>query len=113
MRLITELNHDIQILSEEKEGKKILFIEGIFLQAGIKNKNGRVYPPDIMEAEVNRYIKECVERNQAYGELGHPQTPQIGLDRVSHLIVGLKRDGNDWRGKARITEGTPCGAIAA
>lgn len=112
MRLITELNEDVKVLTEEANGKKNLFIEGIFLQAGIKNKNGRLYPPEIMEAEVNRYIKEAVEAHRAYGELGHPQTPQIGLDRVSHLIVSLKRNGNDWIGRAKITEGTPCGSIA-
>lgn len=102
MRLLTELNESTEVLVEETNGVKSHFIKGIFLQAGIKNKNGRIYPPEIMEREVNRYIKEAVEKNTAYGELGHPQNPQINLERVSHLITELHRDGNNWIGKAKI-----------
>lgn len=112
MRLIKEVCFDTKILTEStKDGKKSLFVEGIFLQSGIKNRNGRVYPEEIMDKEVNRYIKECVDANRAMGELGHPDTPSIGLDRVSHLITSLKKEGNNWVGKAKILD-TPTGNIA-
>lgn len=106
MLLITENLEDVQYITEDTAtpGKKNLFIEGVFLQAGIKNRNGRLYPPEIMEQEVARYIKEKVDTNRAYGELGHPQGPQINLDRVSHRIVELRQDGNNWIGKAKISE---------
>jgi hypothetical protein len=112
MKLITELNESVSYLTEASEsGKKQHFIEGIFLQADIKNRNGRVYPIDVMENEVRRYVREVVSANRAYGELGHPAGPQINLDRVSHIITELKRDGKNFVGKAKITE-TPMGNIA-
>jgi len=112
MKLITELNESVSYLTEASEsGKKQHFIEGIFLQADIKNRNGRVYPIDVMENEVKRYVREVVNSNRAYGELGHPAGPQINLDRVSHMIVELRRDGKNFIGKAKITE-TPMGNIA-
>jgi hypothetical protein len=111
MLLITELVEDVKYITEGEGDKKNLFIEGIFLQAGVKNRNGRMYDPAIMEREVARYMKEAVGSRRAYGELGHPSGPQINLDRVSHLIVGLQREGNNWIGKAKITD-TPMGNIA-
>jgi len=114
VKLICELHEDVQVNiveAADASGKKQVFIEGIFLQANIKNRNGRVYPSHIMEQEVNRYIQEKVKANRAYGELGHPNGPQINLDRVSHLIKELRKDGNNYIGKALVTEGTPYGAI--
>jgi hypothetical protein len=110
--LITELNNEAEYLTETTEsGEKHHYIQGIFLQSELKNRNGRVYPLSILEAEVNRYMTERVQRGTAYGELGHPKGPQINLERVSHLVTELKRDGNDFIGKARIAE-TPMGDIA-
>ena len=112
MKLITELTEQVNYLSEAKEsGGKDHFIEGIFLQADIKNRNGRVYPINVMENEVNRYVREVVKANRAYGELGHPSGPSINLDRVSHIIVEIKQDGSNFIGKAKITD-TPMGNIA-
>ena len=112
MKLITERFEDVSYITETSEtGEKKHFIEGIFLQAELKNKNGRIYPMKVMEKEVGRYMKEIVENNRAYGELGHPQGPQINLDRVSHMIVRLERNGNNYVGKARLTE-TPMGNLA-
>jgi hypothetical protein len=112
MKLITELFEDIQYIAEATEsGEKQHFIEGIFLQANKKNRNGRIYPINIMETEVNRYMSEVVKNNRAYGELGHPQGPSINLDRVSHIITELRRDGDNFIGKAKLTE-TPMGNIA-
>jgi hypothetical protein len=112
MKLIREEVEEVKFISEAKEnGEKSYFIEGIFLQANRKNRNGRIYPIDIMESEVNRYMKEVVNNNRAYGELGHPAGPSINLDRVSHMITSLKRDGDNFVGKAKITE-TPMGNIA-
>ena len=113
MKLFTELVEDVQYITEanEKTGKKDMFIEGIFLQAGIKNRNGRMYPIDVLESEVKRYVRETVDKGRAYGELGHPSGPSINLDRVSHIITELKRDGNNFIGKAKLTE-TPMGNIA-
>lgn len=111
MKLITEVNEQVRYISEEKEGKKSLYIEGVFLQSNIKNRNGRMYPGEIMEKEINRYMKEAVENNRAFGELGHPDGPSINLDRVSHIITELRRDGDNWVGKAKLTE-TPMGNIA-
>jgi hypothetical protein len=112
MKLITELNESVSYLTEATEsGKKQHFIEGIFLQADIKNRNGRVYPINVMENEVERYVREVVHANRAYGELGHPSGPSINLDRVSHMITELRRDGKNFIGKAKITE-TPMGNIA-
>jgi hypothetical protein len=114
MKLIRELTEEVSVsLSEsaDENGKKSLFIEGVFLQANKKNKNGRIYPSHIMEAEVQRYIKEKVDTNRAYGELGHPNGPQINMHLVSHIIKELRKDGDNYIGKAVITEGTPNGAI--
>jgi Prohead core protein serine protease len=111
MKLICELNEHVQCITEEKDGKKTLFIEGIFMQAGIKNKNGRVYPSNVMETEVGRYLKETVQQHRAYGELGHPEGPQINLHRVSHLIESLRMDGNNVIGRAKIVD-TEMGNIA-
>lgn len=114
MKLIKELNEDLQFIVEESSdnGKKSLFIEGVFLQAGLKNRNGRIYPKEIMAKEVNRYVKEQVNTKRAYGELGHPEGPNINLDRVSHMIVSLREDGNNWIGRAKILD-TPMGNIAS
>ena len=104
MKLITELNEDVQVLVEAKDGKKKYFIEGVFLQSGIPNKNHRIYPSNIMEKEVNRYIKESVEKNKAWGELNHPQGPQINLERASHLIKSLVREGKNYIGRAEVLD---------
>jgi hypothetical protein len=111
MKLITEMLDQVQYITEEKNGVKSLYIQGPFLVAETKNKNGRVYQADIMDREVNRYMEEYVGKNRAFGELGHPDGPSINLDRVSHLITGLQREGNIWIGKAKILE-TPMGKIA-
>ena len=112
MKLITELVEDIQLVSEAKEtGGKDFFIEGIFLQADIKNRNGRMYPVEVLENEVERYNKEVISKNRAFGELGHPSGPSINLDRVSHIITELYRDGKNFMGKAKISK-TPMGEIA-
>lgn len=102
MKLLVEDIENSEMIVEEVNGVKNHFIKGIFLQSAIKNKNGRIYPTEIMEREVNRYVKESVEKNTAYGELGHPQNPQINLERVSHLIKELKREGTNWIGKAQL-----------
>jgi hypothetical protein len=112
MKLITELFEEMEYITEAKEnGEKEHYIHGIFLQANRKNRNGRIYPLHIMENEVNRYMTEVVKHNRAYGELGHPQGPQINLDRVSHIITELRRDGDNFIGKAKLTD-TPMGNIA-
>jgi len=111
MKLIRELTESVQYLTEEKDGKKTLFIEGPFLVAEAVNKNKRMYKEETMRNEVNRYSEEYISKNRAFGELGHPDTPSINLDRVSHLIVGLRQEGNAWIGKAKILE-TPMGNIA-
>jgi len=111
MKLIRETIEEVKYLTEEKDGEKSLHISGPFLVAEKKNKNGRIYPTDVLKKEVDRYIKEFVEKKRAFGELGHPETPTINLDRVSHMIVDLKQDGDCWIGKAKIL-GTPMGKIA-
>ncbi len=112
MILMTELLEETTVTIEEAAGgKKNFHIEGIFLQGAIKNRNGRLYPMDILGGEVGRYMNEYVKTGRAWGELGHPQGPQINLDRVSHRITELRQDGNNFHGKARIAE-TPMGAIA-
>ena len=112
MKLIRETVEETKLIVEEKLGKgKQYFIEGIFLQSQLKNRNGRMYPEHTMDREVGRYLKEAVVNNRAYGELGHPDTPSINLDRVSHLIVDLRKEGTNWIGKAKILE-TPMGQIA-
>ena len=113
MKLITEmLESDVEFITEAKEdGGKNYFIEGVFMQGNIKNRNGRMYPMDTLMKEVKRYNKEYVEQNRAYGELGHPQGPTINLERVSHMIKDLQQDGNNIRGKAKIMTETPMGKI--
>jgi len=111
MKLITENIEDIQILTEEKDGKKNLYIEGVFLQSEIKNRNGRIYPFSVLEKEVGRYNEEYVKTGRALGELGHPDGPTVNLDRVSHRITSLKAEGNNFIGKAQILA-TPMGSIA-
>ena len=108
MKLIREEVTDVRYLIEEKDGKKNYFVEGIFCQAEKQNKNGRVYPYDILNKEIGRYNKEYVAKNRAFGELGHPDTPSINLDRVSHMITKLHPDGNNFIGKAKIVD-TPMG----
>ena len=110
MKLIREEIEDVQVLTEETEGGKNMFIEGVFMQAAQKNRNGRVYPAEVMAKEVDRYNKELVEKKRAYGELGHPAGPTINLERVSHMITKLSMEGNNVMGKAKIMD-TPYGNI--
>ena len=111
MKLITEINEEVKYISEEgSEGKKNLFIEGIFLQGNIKNRNGRMYPEHVLAKEVDRYTKENIEKGRAYGELGHPDGPQINLERVCMMIKSLKKEGSNFVGRAKIME-TPYGTI--
>jgi len=112
MKLITEINESVEYIAEAREdGKKDYFIRGPFMQANIKNRNGRVYPAEVLDKEVNRYVTENVQKNRAYGELGHPTSPTINLDRVSHMIKELTRDGDNFIGKAKIMTETPMGQI--
>jgi hypothetical protein len=113
MKLITEMiESDVQFITEAKEdGGKNYFIEGVFMQGEIKNRNGRKYPINTLLKEVKRYNREYVEQNRAYGELGHPQGPTINLERVSHMIKDLYQDGNNIMGKAKIMTETPMGKI--
>lgn len=114
MKLITE-TIDAQVKEElnEATGEKNLFIEGIFLQGNVKNRNGRIYPMEVMESAVQKYKSDYIDSGRAFGELGHPKGPQINLDRVSHIITELKRDGDNYLGRAKITTNTPMGSIAA
>ena len=113
MKLISEQIQDVQYLSEEDEkGKKNYKIKGIFLQGDIKNRNGRVYPVEVLEKEVNRYSQEFINENRAYGELGHPEGPTVNLERVSHMVTSLKRDGKNFVGEAKIMS-TPMGNIVS
>ena len=111
MKLIRELVEDVQYIVEEKDGKKSLYIEGVFLQSNLKNRNGRVYPKEIMQKEIARYTKESIDTKRSMGELGHPDGPTVNLDRVSHMITSLREDGDNWIGKAKILD-TPMGNIA-
>ena len=112
MRLIKEVFETTNLIVEEKLGKgKTYFIEGVFLQSNLKNRNGRMYPESTMDKEVKRYAEEYISKNRAYGELGHPDSPSINLDRVSHMIVSLKKEGTNYIGKAKILD-TPMGQIA-
>lgn len=111
MKLIKEITETVSYLTEEADGKKSLFIEGPFLVAGAVNRNNRLYEHATMKKEVARYTEAYVDKQRAFGELGHPDSPSINLDRVSHLIVGLREEGNRWIGKAKILE-TPMGNIA-
>tara|TARA_Y100000004_G_C8891224_1_gene402141 strand:- start:420 stop:1073 length:654 start_codon:yes stop_codon:yes gene_type:complete len=110
MKLITEVTEDIQYISEEKNGKRHLYIEGVFLQSNITNRNNRSYPKEIMRKEVDRYRTEQIDKKRAMGELGHPDGPTLNLDRVSHMITSLKEQGDNWIGKAKILD-TPMGNI--
>ena len=113
MKLISEfVDYAVEpvIVEQNEKGQKEYFIEGPFMQAEIKNRNGRVYPKDIMKKEVNRYVKEFVEKDRAFGELGHPEGPTINLDKVSHMITKLEEDGNNFMGRAKILS-TPNGEI--
>lgn len=112
MLLITEQVNEVRFLVEEdkKTGQKNHFIEGVFMVAETKNRNGRVYPRHILERECGRYTNEYIKTNRALGELGHPETPTINLDRVSHMITSLRPDGNNFIGKAKILD-TPNGKI--
>ena len=110
MKLITEINESIEYIVEEKNGKKSMHINGVFMMGETKNRNGRVYPHDILMNEVKRQNKEYVDKKRAFGELGHPEGPTINLERVSHMIKELKPDGNNIIGKAKIMD-TPYGNI--
>ena len=111
MKLITEMNQDVKFLTEKKEdGSKSVYIEGIFMQAEKPNRNGRIYGKGIMEREVQKY-QELINEKRSLGELGHPPNPSINLNQVSHMITGLKFEGNDIYGKAKILD-TPMGKIA-
>ena len=110
MKLICEVNESIKFLVEEKEGKKSFFIEGIFMEADIPNRNGRMYRSSILEKEVERYNKEYIKEKRAFGELGHPSGPNINLERVSHMTQKLVREGSNFVGKAKIMD-TPYGTI--
>ena len=111
MKLITEQIEEVKFLTEDNNGKKNHYIQGVFLQGEIKNRNGRVYPIDILEREVSRYTTENISKNRALGELGHPEGPTVNLDRASHKIESLVREGNNYIGKAKILD-TPMGQIA-
>ena len=111
MKLITETIENVKILTEERDGKKLLYIEGVFLQSELTNRNGRMYPFEVLNREVERYNEEYVKSKRALGELGHPDGPTINLDRVSHRITSLRAEGNNFIGKAQILD-TPMGNIA-
>ena len=113
MKLISEFNDYAVapvIVEENEKGEKEYFIEGVFMQSDIKNRNGRIYPEQVMKKEVDRYVKEFVEQDRAFGELGHPDGPTINLDKVSHMITKLEQDGKNFMGRAKILS-TPNGQI--
>jgi hypothetical protein len=112
MKLITEEISKVKFITEEKNGKKSLHIEGIFLQGDIKNRNGRCYPMETLAKEVNRYTENYINKGRALGELGHPDGPTVNLDRVSHMITSLRESGSNYIGKAKILD-TPMGKIAS
>ena len=111
MKLITEEIESVEFIVEERNGKKSMFIEGIFLQGDIANRNRRMYPMDTLRKEVARYDENFVQKGRALGELGHPEGPTVNLDRVSHKIVSLKESGSNFVGKAKLLD-TPMGNIA-
>ena len=111
MKLITEEVSQVKFIVEGKGGKKKMYIEGVFLQGNIKNRNGRMYPVETLAKEVGRYNESFVGKGRALGELGHPEGPTVNLDRVSHKITALRREGNNFVGKAQLLE-TPMGKIA-
>ena len=113
MKLISEFNDYAVtpvIVEENEKGEKDYFIEGVFMQSDIKNRNGRIYPEQVMKKEVDRYRKEFVEKDRAFGELGHPDGPTINLDKVSHMITKLEQDGKNFMGRAKVLS-TPNGQI--
>ena len=112
MKLISEEIESVNFITEEKGGKKSHFIEGVFLQSDIKNRNGRMYPMNTLSREVGSYNESFIEKGRALGELGHPDGPTVNLDRVSHKIISLKQEGKNFIGKAKILE-TPMGKIAS
>jgi len=112
MKLIREEIESVEFLVEQKNGKKSMYIEGVFLQGNIKNRNGRMYPMETLRREVSRYNENHVQAGRALGELGHPDGPTVNLDRVSHKIVSLKESGSNFIGKAKILN-TPMGKIAS
>ena len=111
MKLITEEIEQVEVIVEQRDGKKSMFIEGIFLQGDIKNRNGRMYPMNTLRREVERYNENFISSGRALGELGHPDGPTVNLDRVSHKIVSLRESGSNFIGKAKILS-TPMGKIA-
>ena len=114
MKLIREEIESVKVITEAtKGGGKSLYIEGVFLQGNIKNRNGRMYPMETLQREVGRYMKEHVATGRALGELGHPDGPTVNLDRVSHKITSLKESGTNFIGRAKILESTPMGKIAS
>ena len=111
LKLISEEIQDVEYITEQKDnGKKNYKIKGIFMQADIKNRNGRIYPMEVLEKEVRRYNKEQIKENRAFGELGHPEGPTINLERASHMITDLYPDGKNFIGEAKILS-TPMGKI--
>jgi len=110
MRLICEHLEDVEFICEDSKTGKNYYIEGIFMQANVKNRNGRIYPKHILTKEAKRYEQNYIKQNRAFGELGHPEGPTVNLERVSHMITELKEDGNDFRGRAKILD-TPYGKI--
>ena len=111
MKLITEEIASVKFITEGKGAKKKMYIEGVFLQGDIKNRNGRMYPVQTLAKEVDRYNESFVKKGRALGELGHPEGPTVNLDRVSHKITSLRQEGNNFVGKAQLLE-TPMGKIA-
>ena len=111
MKLITEEIASVKFITEGKGAKKKMYIEGVFLQGDIKNRNGRMYPVQTLAKEVGRYTESFVKKGRALGELGHPEGPTVNLDRVSHKIVSLTQEGNNFKGKAQLLD-TPMGKIA-
>ena len=111
MKLITEEISNVKFITEGKGSKKKMYIEGVFLQGDLKNRNGRMYPVNTLAKEVNRYNEAFVAKGRALGELGHPDGPTVNLDRVSHKITSLRQEGNNFVGKAQLLE-TPMGKIA-
>ena len=110
MKLITETIENIEVLTEERNGKKDYKIKGIFMQADIKNRNGRIYPVGTLAKEVKRYNEQFINKKRAFGELGHPDGPTVNLERVSHMITSLKPEGKNFIGEAKIMD-TPYGKI--
>jgi len=111
MKLISESLENVKFLTEEDDnGTKSYKIKGVFMQGNIKNRNGRVYPTDVLEQEIKRYDDKFIQKNRAYGELGHPEGPTVNLDRVSHMVTSLDRDGDNFIGEAKIMN-TPMGKI--